>query len=327
MDATAVNYDSKATVNSGTWCIPPVEGCMAPSVPYKSASYANSAQTESNIFTETVDVPTAGFATTTTKHVVSMCSRGRYGCMTAGSKNYDADATISTACYNDIPGCLHPQAVNYGCPTWGFNGPCSLASTEAVTSHVPATCKWSLTPAPPSPPPPPMPPAGTVEVKHKVELALTVLGGEPSEPVKDTMKTTFRTMSGVAEDKSVELTTTTTTTRRLAETRRRLAETTEITMSVEVEDAAAADAAAAAVSTAVGDSPSSASAAFASAGLEVLSAPKVETKTEFIEIDDSAATGGLIGGIVGGIGGFLMLIGIFAFIWKKKKSQKPVYPA
>jgi hypothetical protein len=31
MDPTAVNYNSQATINSGSWCVPAVSGCMMPS--------------------------------------------------------------------------------------------------------------------------------------------------------------------------------------------------------------------------------------------------------------------------------------------------------
>merc|ERR1712216_791446 len=41
MDSTAVNYDSYATINSNTWCIPVKTGCMMPSTPYASPNWAS----------------------------------------------------------------------------------------------------------------------------------------------------------------------------------------------------------------------------------------------------------------------------------------------
>ena len=39
MDSSATNYDSRATVNSNSWCIPPVSGCMMPMAAYGAPSY------------------------------------------------------------------------------------------------------------------------------------------------------------------------------------------------------------------------------------------------------------------------------------------------
>jgi hypothetical protein len=114
--------------------------------------------------------------------------------------------------------------------------------------------------------------------------------------------------------------------------RRRLSEggeAVDVKMSAAVADADAAAAATSSVATTLGDSPESATAAFASAGVEVLTPPVIETEVTYTEVveDDSSSNGGLIGGVVGGIGGFLMFIGIAAFLYKRGKKNKPVYPA
>lgn len=176
MDPTAVNYDSAATVNSLTWCVPLVVGCMMPpeipNGPYSS-----------------YDLSTSEFDFTATKHDGAQClsavpvskyhrsgkvPAARVGCTTEGAMNYDPTATMSgtskyTQCYicdgsiEECTGCLNPSAVNFGCTEYqdGTDG-CVKAN---VLIHSAQICKYAGepavgTPSPPSPPPPSRPSGG-----------------------------------------------------------------------------------------------------------------------------------------------------------------------
>jgi hypothetical protein len=168
MDPTAANYDSAATINSLTWCVPLVEGCMMPpelpNGPYKS-----------------YDLGTSEFKFTATKHKRGQCfsqtatgtiPAARVGCTVPGAMNYDPTATVSgtskyTQCYvcenEECSGCLNKGAVNFGCKE--KQDDTTGCDASEVLIHAGDRCKYPGepalgTPSPPSPPPPQAPEGG-----------------------------------------------------------------------------------------------------------------------------------------------------------------------
>merc|ERR1719327_432451 len=137
MEPTAVNYYSKATINSHSWCIEPVEGCMMPPAASASAGYDNPSahqrQALSIDFNPAATVP-------------GSCTL-----------NYDEHATVPADCYFTRSGCLDSTAINYGCTSGGIEK-CNmdLPSQEQITVHVEGLCSYQY-PEPPSPPPPKFP--------------------------------------------------------------------------------------------------------------------------------------------------------------------------
>jgi len=154
-DPTALNYDSRATVNTNSWCIPNVPGCMIPDCATATlpagADYCNYPGHVSS--TNTLVHPTgyvvglsSSYSAAVTVHVASMCTQYRSGCTNPSAINYDALATVSTHCYLLDYGCLNPLASNYN-------------STK--TMHWASTCQYPTDA--PSPPPPPLTPVGATE--------------------------------------------------------------------------------------------------------------------------------------------------------------------
>jgi hypothetical protein len=330
MDPTAVNYDSKATINTGTWCVPPVYGCMVPSPAYVGPSYITTQPTSTYPFLipGTVDQPTKSFSTSTTVHSATMCSNARYGCNETGYVNYDPLVTVKTVCYKEKYGCLNPLAVNYGCIDESYNGPCDETEEERVTYHYAVLCRWTLSPYPPPPPAPPIPSGSTsaTSVTLKMGVAGTVAEVEAK---RDELADTFKTISGLTDSDLAEPVKVTVTDGGgvTDASRRRLQEVVSVSFEAVVADASKAEAAASSLSTTL-PTAEDATAAFASSGLTVVSAPAVTTTPTFIEGAAEEDNGGMIGGIVGGIGGLLCAIGIFFGVrYMRNKKNKATYPA
>lgn len=133
MDSTAVNYDSYANVNSNTWCIPVIYGCMMPTTLHPSTQYLSLLNNPSGIqpyesnqassrkhLKDGLSLNYNPLATVDSKRHTSEneygCILEREGCMDSMAANYDPKATKPTYCWPDRYGCLHPAALNYGCP-------------------------------------------------------------------------------------------------------------------------------------------------------------------------------------------------------------------
>jgi len=332
MDATARNYDPLATINSGTWCIPDVSGCMVPSPDYASTSYST-VQLTSAWFGKTPNEPTVTWSSTITRHVPSMCSALRFGCMNATQVNYDPLATAPSDCFNPTFGCLNPAAVNFGCPGLDFTAPCRDRLTlpangfgaprYETTYHLKALCKWSNLSPPPSPPPMPAPPGATAA--HSVDVLMTASGTKADIDAQSvTLCASMATMFGV-DASTVSLSTVEIAALARRQLRgRELSTTVDMTFSVAAADAAAADALHGTVSTSLAD----ATAASDLLGVPVLTAPKPTVVVEYTAAATTeASNAGMIGGIVGGIVGALLLIGGATLCYFRSKKNKPVYPA
>ena len=223
MDPTAVNYDSRATVNSGTWCIPRVPGCMMPTDKNANAAYANPDPTSNapHMQGQQPDGLNANFSIGATFHDPSYCVLARYGCGASGAPtpyqgyaepiaatNYDPAVTVETRCYWPRPGCLNPQAINFGCDTRDSQSPCFYDVN--VTVHVPAAClyAWDINPASPSPPaPPPSPPFPPGVVLTYLLVVGFSVGGTVdyfTDDVKETALNAFKVAIS-AEDLNVTL--------------------------------------------------------------------------------------------------------------------------
>jgi hypothetical protein len=190
MDAEAANYDSKATVNSHTWCIPEVFGCMMPATQVATPTkFVRSSGSGDGVTYG--DGLNPYWSASISVHVPSMCVTARYGCMEEGAVNYDWLANIQTRCWFLTYGCLDPQAVNYGCRNNEFKTKCTsepgYLPDQNVTVHQERAClyPWNFAPEPPAPPSPNIPAnidldSALVVVTQVVGMLLEV-GGEVSD--------------------------------------------------------------------------------------------------------------------------------------------------
>jgi len=107
-DSTAANYDSKATVNQGSWCVPHVSGCMDPA----AANYDPAATVADR----------------------SACEVGRRGCLLSAALNYDPRAVLPGLCFERTGGCLDRSALNFRCGYGGshLTSACALDSSHAA---------------------------------------------------------------------------------------------------------------------------------------------------------------------------------------------------
>jgi len=142
MDETALNWDRHANVNTGTWCIPIVRGCMMPDR-FSGSRYPGSTGL---YFDGALDMSgAANYEPSATKNSRTWCLPERFGCTAPTALNFDEHATISTECYFAMPGCLDPRALNFGCELPGADA-CSTppeVSTD-VNTHVAPLCTYSL---------------------------------------------------------------------------------------------------------------------------------------------------------------------------------------
>jgi hypothetical protein len=178
MDSSMVNYDVAATVNSNTWCIPRVPGCMMPSTDMAKSGAA--------LFPSSYDGLAKNFQYDAT--VDEGCIVERQGCNVSTALNYDPLATTEgtsggTKCWYSKTGCLNPAAKNTGCEERSDD----KCPDSGVTYHVGKLCKWTSeavdgTPAPPSPPPPSQPSGSYTKnfaekISHAVAVEFTIAGG------------------------------------------------------------------------------------------------------------------------------------------------------
>merc|ERR1711988_744259 len=92
MDSSAINFDPAANVNSRTWCVPPVVGCMMPPTTYSSFNYAGSGAKP-----HARDGLATNFDVTAT--VSGPCTIERFGCTSPTAYNYDEHATVDYGCF------------------------------------------------------------------------------------------------------------------------------------------------------------------------------------------------------------------------------------
>jgi hypothetical protein len=308
MDSTAVNYNSLANVNSVTWCVPSVSGCM---MPYISSVGGDTGSSDDRPHMH--DGGSSNFDTTATVNDVSACALARIGCTDSGAINYDSRATIGDdSCYASQEGCLDPTALNFNCTF--LVAPytqCKDASPRA-TVHASGVCVYEVLPLPP---PSPSYPPGT-ETTPFVEIAFVAEGdvADYTEEVQESLKETFADAAGVDTDRVTLLIE---------------SSSVSITVQIEMDSAEDAELASSALSEEMSDQDTATS-FLAAAGVTVLSVPTISAISVAVVAPPSpppeAEIGGIIGGVVGGIGGVLMLIGIAAGVSSRNK-KKATYPA
>merc|ERR1711998_673884 len=90
MDSTAVNYNSKATINTQSWCIPAEEGCMMPQTAYAtSGKYSTASATAYQGLA-------VNYLSSVTIHNKSTCVVYYLGCMSSTALNYESHATVDS---------------------------------------------------------------------------------------------------------------------------------------------------------------------------------------------------------------------------------------
>lgn len=309
MDSTAANYDPHATINSGSWCIPAVVGCMMPNEFNARWDYSNPSASGR-------DGLNANFSLLTTVHEPAFCQIARYGCSqshgtfawsknSVQSANYDPFATVDTECYWRRGGCLNPAAMNYGCDSHDDSSPCSFE--EKVTHHVPTVCKypWDLDPSPPAPPPPRLPPGWTMDVpgivvSYQVDFSFIVSGEVAyfTSAVQDLAVTTFKATMGFGDGDNVTL--------------HVEAASVKLIFVYTADSEALLDAAMTMARIALGTSVSSLQASLGDAiGVNVLTPVAVEKRVEIVlPLDADVKVGPSAGEIVGVVAAVLLAIAI-----------------
>jgi len=131
MDSGAKNYNPAATINTNTWCVPVIEGCMIPYGPVPTPSG---------------DRPlVANWDPAATVTKPKTCIHHHVGCMEPNMVNYDFRASVPSTCWPVANGCLDPTAINFGC-TGRATSACGtltnnvMSSSNVVTVHEEVTC-------------------------------------------------------------------------------------------------------------------------------------------------------------------------------------------
>jgi len=312
MDSSAVNYDPKATVNTGTWCVPLVRGCMMPSqatLSFNTASMTGRAHA--------LDGGAYNFNPLATLNDKSSCVLYRVGCTNSTAVNYDPKATEDDAsCFYNVTkaACLNRFALNFNCSSLDSYAPCTDTITDRFavpTVHDPDRCHFVY--SPPPIPSPSIPPGVAVVTVVQVQLTAAGTVSDYTEDKQTAIKQAFATHLSIL----ISLL-------RLYIT----AGSVNIVVEIEVADDAAAQNVQTSIATEMA-SPEAATSFLSAAGVEVLSTPVIATKVVAAigppAPPPASSAGGIIGGVVGGIGGLLMLIGIGAFLHKRSKGK--TYPA
>jgi len=139
MDSSAINYNSAATKNSNTWCVPRTEGCMMPEL---SMSAESDGAVPPRVLNLTLQIDRFGgfaldYSVGATVH--TNCIVQKKGCTDTTAANYQPWATEKYECFPQVIGCLHPHALNYNCAKFiGQYQPCS----DSVTNHSNAFCNY-----------------------------------------------------------------------------------------------------------------------------------------------------------------------------------------
>ena len=130
MSPTAINYDAAANVQTNTWCVEPVTGCMMPGVTEPSSGFITSKYIGRYGFS-------SNYNSAATVNSPSGCVVEVYGCTDPTAYNYDPHATVDFKCFGTVVGCLNPEALNFNCSASGSSN-CS----DSVTYHNKDVCTF-----------------------------------------------------------------------------------------------------------------------------------------------------------------------------------------
>lgn len=315
MDSTMVNYDSQATINTNTWCIPAKTGCMMPDTSHAQSGYHSPSGW--------IDALNPQFDIMTTVHDPSACVAARYGCMVATAMNFDPLANTPTPCYYpDTFGCLNPLASNFRCPSSDYSTPCETGTTAMPEGHLYVTAHFKLScvylgssPNTPPSPAPSFPPglsrdSPNVKITHDVVTSFGVdapISELDTPESRRTLEAAFRQLISPPPDEMEIFF---------------YAGSTIIEVVSTYNDAASADAGNAAVSAALGSSAASVQSAIGNAiGVTVLTAPTVVTK-EVIEILPGETKLPVAGIAAGSAVGLILLVAVMVLIYRRKTTMK-----
>jgi hypothetical protein len=330
-DASAVNYDKNANINSHTWCIPKKEGCMMPTDENAASTFVNPSG---------ADGLNGAFNILTTVHNKQACVTARYGCSlntpqavpgTVGTLTpiyYDPTTTVNSACYYDIAGCLNKYAVNYGCQSYSSTSRCYGSAESWPTRHQPLICKYasdSLT-SPPAPPSPSIPqgfennPSVLIEYVVVVEIIISATLESFTQDKQDlavaNFKASLETANGGAlpPGTRIEIRVVQASIKLIFEIISADQGTTdalENTVKTEMSSMAA-------ISSAIGAS---------SLGVTVLAPPNIKKEVKITILPNTCGAGCIVGIVIGVLAGLLLLGGGVHIYRKRQKAKKATYPA
>jgi len=333
MDSTAANYDPAATIDSFTWCVPVVVGCMMPEANAASSSWPPAVDGLA------YDGLARNYPAGVTVHDKSMCEVARVGCMDETAMNYDPAATVQgttqyTRCWPLVMGCLNPGALNYQCAERS-DVPCP--GTE-ITLHVTSACKFpgeaaEGAPAPPSPPPPRAPADGGFQAvtRYTVELSFEAAGTvEENQARAGAMIAALRSQVAAPSDAIVEafITDPTTGVKFGPITERRRLQSGGVIWTFVITYADPEDAEAAKEILTVDTSIDGITAIFAAAVPDLVvtsdASVAVVRKVEYVEGGlTNAELAGVIAGVIGGVCG--MAIGVSLFLRRRSMQRSRIY--
>ena len=197
-DPAAVNYDPAATVNTGTWCVPRVKGCMVPSSWSGGAVRAANGRDYGGA-TNFDPGATVIWERTNKRNFFFRCRSERWGCMDTSALNYDRWATVNYDCHFPLRGCLDPVALNFGCTTFeGQYEHCTTvnAKTPNATVHIPYMCTYDVAP----PPAPALPPGTFALYQVVVDFVSDGDVANVDNATTTAMQQTFAREANVEED-------------------------------------------------------------------------------------------------------------------------------
>jgi len=299
MDSLAINYDPHANVNSRTWCVMPVTGCMMPTTPFSNGLYDGS-----NAKPHTRDGLAINFEFGATVSAPTTCVIERFGCTDSLAHNYDPHATVDFDCYPETSVCLDNAAINFNCTSRGvddsngnfnyYTAACNTASPRGTT-HSSEVCLYTAV----SPPPPPDGFTGG-KIQSIVVEATFLLSGDmddyPESRVNSIIAAYEATVAGL-----------------IGTTATVSAGSVNIVMSTPVASTDAYNTASASVASSFNNLATINSAL----GVDALSTPVVVARIQYGGSDNTAA---VVGGAVGGTLGGLCLIGGIVFMVRKSKK-------
>jgi len=314
MDSNAVNYNPKANINGGSWCILPKVGCMMPQLDSVGVPTGVVGTAPSGDRVHVRDGGSGNFDPEATVNNKKSCTNGRLGCPTMGMFNYDPLATIDDgSCVMALKGCLDRTAINFGCANNIPNAPC--LPIEAAT-HEAIVCKYNVWP-----PPAPIPaiPKGQDE-ERGVQVTMLATGAveDYTAAVIQAMKERIAdSLEGITADMIVIKVT-----------------PGSIILQIDIrmpEVLGYTDADVIVVENTLASEMATPTDATNFLGVQVQSAPSVVVRQLPALVPPAPPpkediAGAIAGGVVGGLGGIL-LIAFGIYYMKKKRAAKTTYPA
>lgn len=359
MDSTAVNFEPEATKNSNTWCLPPRTGCMMPPESAASDSYKNtdinhdhdSYLVEDNIRANHYDTNrvvdfianrnsvtdglNTNYSILNTVHDLKYCVIARYGCANREAANYHKLDTVNATCLPSVSGCLNKHAINVGCTNFDEKAPCEKVTDAKtgkqvmVTKHDPWTCRYTWNELTSPPAPPLQYSAGENVARATLDLNVTakfIIMGDCSDFSPEYLTALARTILrsldiNIPDEMLKTFGSTVTCGSALLEV--------YFTPAANVDAFGLAAQMTEAIKRKFGDTAASATAAFASMGINDVYVQRpitVETTTRWSILAYGLTIGAIVGIIVGTLVG-LILCAAGGYFYKKRSANKPVYPA